>query len=174
MPRKCLLRGLSTTAPRQRQELTRNEAWENFHFEVQQHWGWLTSGYHTPRRTSSHQTCHYEEERSVLLHKGSMLQKCFSNSSLQRRGKQLCRTASYHLCPWNWKQPAGLWCFLYLLFPARLTWIRQNHWVQGGCCWLQVSKLSPCPLLMVVIFTSLQCPCHLPGTQKNITRVMPR
>lgn len=33
-----------------------------FRFEVQQHWGWLTLRYHTPRRTFSHQTCHCDKD----------------------------------------------------------------------------------------------------------------
>lgn len=90
------------------------------------------------------------------------------------RATQLCRTtASYHLYPRHRKQPAGPGWLLYLHFPAQLPWIRQDHWVQGGCCWPRVSKLSPCPLLMVDIFSSWQRPCYLPGTQKMLPEWCP-
>lgn len=56
----------------------------------------------------------------------------------------------------------------HLCFPTQLPWIRQDHKVPGQHHWPQVSKLSPCLLLMVVSFSSWQWPCHLPSTQKML------
>lgn len=61
----------------------------------------------------------------------------------------------------------------HLCFPTQLPGIRQDHEVPGWTLLNTGVQTLSCLLLMVVSFSSWQCPCHLPGTQKVLPEWQP-